>query len=214
MGEDRATGEAGAGGGAERRVYQLDIGFGLKIPVELGDKRLEWRQGVRRFSVPWAAIAAFGLRVLPKVLGQSQSQLVIVCRPTAGVKERYRIPADPDKAETQALVEALAARLPHADARAMPAAAAEAVVGRPGFAADVLNTRTLIGICVLAAAAAAAAVSAGAARAGETGAFRMGYAAGQALVVVGGLWLVVSGILKARRARRERAAAPGARREE
>ncbi len=120
---------------------------------------LVYRQGVRSVTIALAQVRAFAVRQRPAFLGLASSQLVFQLetgdpRKPTRLRKTLFDPATPDG---RALLDALRARLPAADATGArwPAAAARlGVVARPWYE-GFLQPRTTIGIVLLGATAAA-----------------------------------------------------------
>jgi|GEM_PF-3128600 len=186
-----------------RTNFQLKFLFGAKIPFDIKETTLDWRQGVRSKSLPLADVVGFGIKRMPKVLGTSASELIIAVATGGNKMSRFRVPVDPDDAETIALLEALAARLPGKDVRTMQPSYAAQIVPAPSPWSDWLNGRTAIGVCLMAASAMTGAM--GRAKMSGGGSFeagqRVGYGVAVLAGILGGGWLIFSGVRRARKAR-------------
>lgn len=96
----------------------------------VGEDRLTYRQGLRRLSVPLAAVRAFGVRDRGgPVAGILSSELIVRTEAAPGRFRVRRIPWNPGELGCIEALAALRARLPDADATGLPWEQAAARLG-------------------------------------------------------------------------------------
>ncbi|HTJ43512.1 MAG TPA: hypothetical protein VL463_15515 [Kofleriaceae bacterium] len=157
---------------------------------------LAYKQGVRRILIPLAQVRAFAIRARPATFGLPNSQLVF--RLETGALRRTVI--DPETPDARALIEALRARLPAADATelAWPDAAAKLGVDAHPWYEALFHPRTMIGITLLA----ANSVAASGMEVPRDRDERLGQGIGLLVVSIVAIWLIVSGVRRTRARRR------------
>ena len=159
---------------------------------------LIFRQGVRRIAIPLAGIRAFAVRERPAFFGMSNSQLICRVETADGVKIR-RTTIDPRAPACAALLAALRARVPAADCTALAwpdAAARLGIKARPWYE-GFFQPRVTIGVILLGANAAASSTMVDTHDRAE----RLGQGIAMGAVSLVAIFLIVTGLRRARRAR-------------
>lgn len=125
---------------AQSEVFQYGY-LTLTCQASLSPEGVEVKQGIRTFRVPFAQVRHF--YVQRTGAGQYET-LLVATEPAPGKKKIFRFYANAGQPQFHALASALAARVPHADRRALSPKDAMKAMG----ARDV-ETITILVICLL-----------------------------------------------------------------